>query len=72
MLTNYFGFTAANAGKLAARITADTYSEAVQKLMELRTRFKTMYVKDKAAYTFKSIDHLLKEHEVPNTVVTEV
>ena len=72
MLINYFAFTAANAQKLASRITADTYGEAVQKLMDLRVRFKTTYVKDKAAYTYKSIDHLLKEHEVPNTVVTEV
>lgn len=72
MLVRHFAFTPDNADKLAARITADTYNEAVQKLMDLRQRFQTTYVKDKAAYTFKSLDKLIKDHEVPNTVVTEV
>ncbi len=72
MLVRYFAFTPANAEKLAARITAETYNEAVQKLMDLRVRFQTTAVKDKAAYTFKSIDQLLHEHDVPNTHVEEV
>ena len=72
MLVRYFSFTPDNADKLAARITADTYNKAVQKLMDLRQRFQTTYVKDRAAYTFKSIDQLLKEHEVPNTKAEEL
>lgn len=71
-LVRYFGFTLANADKLADRVTADTYSEAMQKLFDLRQRFQTTTVKDKAAYTFKSIDQLLKGYEVPNTKVEEV
>lgn len=72
MLVRYFAFTPANAEKLADRITAETYSDAIQKLMELKQRFQTTYVKDKAAYTFKSLDKLFKERAVPNTEVTEV
>lgn len=72
MLVHYFAFTPANADKLADRITAETYNEALQKLVDLRQRFQTTLVNDKAAYTFKSIDQLLKEHEVPNTKVEEV
>lgn len=72
MLVRYFAFTPENADKLAARVTADTYTETVNKLMELRERFKTNYVKDKAAYTFKSIEQLLRDHEVPNTQVEEI
>ena len=72
MLVRYFSLTPDNADKLAARITADTYNKAVQKLMDLRQRFQTTYVKDRAAYTFKSIDQLLKEHEVPNTKAEEL
>ncbi|WP_077196739.1 replication initiation protein [Prevotella ihumii] len=72
MLIQYFGFLQPNAAQMANRITAETYPEVMQKLMELRQRFNTTYVKDKAAYTFKSLDQLLKEKEVPNTVVEEV
>ena len=46
--------------------------EAVQKLMSLRDRFTKTFVKDKAAYTFKSLDEMLKSKEVPNTIVEEV
>ncbi len=72
MLIRHFAFTPANAEKMANRITADTLSEATEKLMELRERFQRTYVKDKAAYTFKSLDQLLREHEVPNTEVEEI
>ena len=72
MLIRYFSFITANAEKIASRITADTYNEAMQKLVELRQRFQTTYVKDKAAYTYKTLDSLIKDHEVPNTKVEEM
>ena len=71
-LVQYFDFTPVNAQQMADRITAETYQEAVQKLMSLRDRFASSFVKDKAAYTFKSLDDLLKSKEIPNTVVEEV
>ena len=72
MLITYFEFAPQNAKDMAARINAETYPLAIQKLMELRERFKTTMVKDKAAYTFKSLDQMLKEREVPNTHVEEI
>ena len=72
MLIQYFDFTQPNAKDMAERITAELYPLAMQKLMDLRQRFNTTYVKDKAAYTFKSLDQMIKEHEVPNTKVEEV
>ena len=71
-LVQYFDFTPVNAQSMADRITAETYQEAVQKLMSLRDRFSKTFVKDKAAYTFKSLDEMLKSKEVPNTIVEEV
>lgn len=71
-LVQYFDFTPVNAQAMADRITAKTYQEAVQKLMSLRDRFAKTFVKDKAAYTFKSLDEMLKSKEVPNTIVEEV
>lgn len=71
-LIQYFNFTPHDAEKMGRRITAETYQVAMQKLMELRDRFATTYVKDKAAYTFKSLDQLFREHEVPNTEVEEI
>ncbi len=72
MLITYFEFAPQNAKDMAVRINAETYPLAIQKLMELRERFKTTMVKDKAAYTFKSLDQMLKEREVPNTHVEEI
>lgn len=72
MLVRYFAFTPDNAEKIAGRITAETYGEAMQKLLDLRQRFQTTYVKDKAAYTYKSLDELLRQHDVPNTEVEEL
>ncbi|GAB6982930.1 replication initiation protein [Prevotella dentasini] len=72
MLIQYFDFTPVNAKQMADRITAETYPEAMQKLIDLRNRFATNYVKDKAAYTFKSLDQMLREREVPNTEAVEV
>jgi initiator repB protein len=71
-LVQYFNFTPANAQQMADRITADNYQEAVQKLMSLRDRFSKTVVQDKAAYTFKSLDELLRSKEIPNTIVEEV
>ena len=71
-LVQYFNFTPANAQQMADRITADNYQEAVQKLMSLRDRFSKIVVQDKAAYTFKSLDELLRSKEIPNTIVEEV
>ena len=50
---------------MAERITAELYPLAMQKLMDLRQRFNTTYVKDKAAYTFKSLDQMIREHQIP-------
>ena len=72
MLIQYFDFTQPNAKDMAERITAELYPLAMQKLMDLRQRFNTTYVKDKAAYTFKSLDQMIREHQIPNTTVEEV
>ena len=73
MLMKYFSFTPANAKKMADRIDADIYPDAMQKLMELRQRFLSdSSIRDRAAYTFKSLDKLLKDREVPNTIAEEI
>ena len=72
MLIQYFDFTQPNAKSMAERITAELYPLAMQKLMDLRQRFNTTYVKDKAAYTFKSLDQTIREHDIPNTTVEEI
>lgn len=72
MLIQYFDFTQPNAKSMAERITAELYPLAMQKLMDLRQRFNTTYVKDKAAYTFKSLDQMIREHGIPNTTVEEI
>ena len=72
MLIQYFDFTQPNAKSMAERITAELYPLAMQKLMDLRQRFNTTYVKDKAAYTFKSLDQMIREHDIPNTAVEEI
>lgn len=72
MLIQYFDFTQPNAKSMAERITAELYPLAMQKLMDLRQRFNTTYVKDKAAYTFKSLDQMIREYDIPNTTVEEI
>ena len=72
MLIQYFDFTQPNAKSMAERITAELHPLAMQKLMDLRQRFNTTYVKDKAAYTFKSLDQMIREHDIPNTTVEEI
>ena len=72
MLIQYFDFTQPNAKSMAERITAELYPLAMQKLMDLRQRFNTTYVKDKAAYTFKSLAQMIREHDIPNTTVEEI
>ena len=72
MLIQYFDFTQPNAKSMAERITAELYPLTMQKLMDLRQRFNTTYVKDKAAYTFKSLDQMIREHDIPNTTVEEI
>ena len=72
MLIQYFDFTQPNAKSMAERKTAELYPLAMQKLMDLRQRFNTTYVKDKAAYTFKSLDQMIREHDIPNTTVEEI
>ena len=72
MLIQYFDFTQPNAKSMAERITAELYPLAMQKLMDLRQRFNTTYVKDKAAYTFKSLDQMIREHDIPNTTVEDI
>ena len=72
MLIQYFDFTQPNAKSMAERITAELYPLAMQKLMDLRQRFNTTYVKDKAAYTFKSLDQMIRAYDTPNTTVEEI
>lgn len=73
LLMQYFSFNSTNAKKMADRIDADTYQLTMAKLMELRQRFLSdSSIKDRAAYTYKSLDAMLKEREIPNTVVEEV
>ena len=68
MLIDYFGFTPVNSKKLAQRITADSYPAVANKMQNLIDRFKTdPTIKDRAAYTFKSLDEVLKKYETPNT-----
>lgn len=71
-LVKYFEFTPKNAEILSQRINAENYQDSVQKLMNLRDRFVGSNIKDKAAYTFKSLDELFKQTEVPNTNFEEV
>ena len=64
MLIDYFGFTPVNSKKLAQRITADSYPAVANKMQNLIDRFKTdPTIKDRAAYTFKSLDEVLKKYE---------
>lgn len=73
MLIQYFGFTPDNAKKMSLRITADNYPKAIQKLMELRQRFTNDHsVRDRAAYTFKSLNEMFHEDDIPNTEAVEV
>lgn len=72
MLMQYFDFSPTRAELLANRVTPELYPDMMQKLVDLRARFKEKYIKDKAAYTFKSLDQMIREHEVPNTEAVEV
>ena len=73
MLQRYFNFTLPNAKKIAERITADNYNDAMQKLMELRQRFSgNSDIKDKAAYTYKSLSQLFDDEQIPNTIAEEI
>ena len=68
MLVRYFNFTPVNAAKMAKRVNADSYGAVMNKLGNLVERFHNdPSIKDKAAYTFKSLDEVLKEYETPNT-----
>ena len=55
-----------------ARITPETYQAAVQKLMDLLERFKTMAVKDRAAYTYRAMDELIRSRETVEAEAEEV
>lgn len=72
MLIRHFGFKDADARKMAGQVNAENYQKCYQKLMDLRERFRTTAVKDKAAYTYKSLEQLFLEEQVPNTEVEEV
>lgn len=61
LLVRHFAFTAEDAAKMAARITPALYPDAMQKLLELRDRFRAVPVKDRAAYTYRSLDQLLRD-----------
>lgn len=71
-LIQYFDFTPEAAKTMAERVTAETYPIGMQKLLDLRQRFSAMAIKDKAAYTYKSLDQIFREKEIPNTDVQEL
>ena len=61
MLTRYFGFDASTADRMSLRITPDNYTDAVNKLMDLRKRMgHDLTVHDRAAYTFAALDNLFR------------
>lgn len=72
MLVRHFAFNGEDAARLAARITPETYQAAVQKLMDLLERFKTMAVKDRAAYTYRAMDELIRSRETVEAEAEEV
>ena len=72
MLVRHFAFNGEDAARLAARITPETYQAAVQKLMDLLERFKTMAVKDRAAYTYRAMDELIRSRETVEVDAEEV
>lgn len=74
MLIKYFEFTPANAKKLSERVNAENYQRAIQKLMDLRERFKSgnSMIHDRAAYTYKSLMDMFREEDIPNTEVEEI
>ena len=72
MLVRHFAFNGEDAARLAARITPETYQAAVQKLMDLLERFKTMAVKDRAAYTYRAMDELIRSRETVEADAEEV
>ena len=47
-------------------------SDVVQKLMDLLERFKTMAVKDRAAYTYRAMDELIRSRETVEAEAEEV
>ena len=71
MLVRHFAFKAADAARLAGRVTPAIYQEAVGKLMELLERFRTQAVKDRAAYTYRAMDALIKAHETVEADVVD-
>lgn len=73
LLMRHFRFTPSNAEKLAQRLNAEVFPLAMQKLVELRQRATHANgIMDMAAYTYKSIEQIILDHRVPNTVATEV
>lgn len=72
MLVRHFAFNGEDAARLASRITPETYQAAVQKLMDLLERFKTMAVKDRAAYTYRAMDELIRSRETVEADAEEV
>lgn len=72
MLISHFAFKDTDATKMAQRINAENYQQAVGKLMDLREWFRTHPVKDKAAYTYTSLDKMFHEEDIPNTMAEEI
>lgn len=72
MLIRYFSFKDADATKMSKRINAENYQAAMAKLMNLKDVIRKSNVKDKAAYTYASLDNFFHEEDIPNTVVEEV
>lgn len=63
MLVRHFAFSAEDAARMAARATPANYQAINEKLVELRERFAQMSVKDRAAYTYRSLDQLIRSIE---------
>lgn len=73
MLISHFAFKDDDASKVSQRINAENYQKAVQKLMDLRERIlHGGGIKDKAAYTYKSLEELFHEDDIPNTQAAEI
>ncbi len=65
MLVRYFGMEASVANKLSERVTPDNYQPAMNKLMDLQNRMRSdMTIKDRAAYTYTTLDNLFRGVQV--------
>ena len=72
MLMRHFQFKDDDARQLSERITPDICQAAMQKLMELSERFRTQSVKNRAAYTYRALDQLIRDSQPVTAEAEEV